>query len=71
MRTLYRIDDFQETYFVIESFDELLALAEIDFGPIYRRVAALPELEPGTIDPGDGLLHRGTGIYHAGRRRVA
>jgi phenylalanine-4-hydroxylase len=22
MRTLYRIDDFQETYFVLEDFDE-------------------------------------------------
>jgi phenylalanine-4-hydroxylase len=71
MRTLYRIDDFQETYFVIDSFDELLALADIDFGPIYQHVGALPDLEPGTIDPADKVLHRGTGAYHKARRQVA
>jgi phenylalanine-4-hydroxylase len=71
MRTLYRIDDFQEIYFVIDSFDELLALADIDFGPIYQRVAALPDLEPGTIDPADTVLHRGTGAYHKARHKVA
>jgi phenylalanine-4-hydroxylase len=71
MRTLYRIDDFQETYFVIDSFDELLALADIDFAPIYQRVAALPDLEPGMVDPADKVLHRGTGAYHKARRQVA
>ena len=39
MRTRYRIDDFQETYFVIDSLDELLELAHIDFAPLYERVA--------------------------------
>ena len=38
MRTRYRIDDFQETYFVIGEFDELLELARIDFAPVYERV---------------------------------
>jgi phenylalanine-4-hydroxylase len=71
LRTLYRIDDFQETYFVIDSFDELLALADIDFAPIYQRVTALPDLEPGTIDPADTVLHRGTGAYHMARRHVS
>jgi phenylalanine-4-hydroxylase len=37
LRTRYRIDDFQETYFVIGSLDELLELARIDFAPIYVR----------------------------------
>jgi phenylalanine-4-hydroxylase len=71
MRTLYRIDDFQETYFVIDSFDELLALADIDFEPIYQRVVTMPDLEPGTIAPDDTVLHRGTGTYHEARRTVA
>jgi phenylalanine-4-hydroxylase len=70
LRTLYRIDDFQETYFVIDSFDELLALADIDFEPIYQRVTALTDLEPGTIQPADTVLHRGTGAYHMARRHV-
>lgn len=71
MRTRYRIDDFQETYFVIDGFDELLRLAEIDFGPIYERVRGQPEFEPGDVLPEDEVLTRGTGAYHAARRRVA
>lgn len=44
MRTLYRIDDFQESYFVLNTLNELLALAGIDFAPAYGRVGALPSL---------------------------
>jgi len=43
MRTRYRIDDFQESYFVIEDLDELLELARIDFAPLYERAQGLPE----------------------------
>lgn len=68
MRTRYRIDDFQETYFVIRDLDELLELARIDFGPIYERVRGQPELEPGDVLPTDRVLTRGTGAYHAARR---
>jgi hypothetical protein len=48
MRTKYRIDDFQETYFVIDSLEELLGLAHIDFGPVYDTVKGQADLEPGT-----------------------
>jgi phenylalanine-4-hydroxylase len=68
MRTRYRIDDFQETYFVLRHFDELLALAHIDFGPIYERVQGQPEFEPGTVLPADEVLAYGTGRYHAEKR---
>ncbi len=68
MRTNYRIDDFQESYFVISSLDELLELAHIDFAPLYARVQRLPDFEPGTILPTDTLLSRGTGVYHATQR---
>ena len=61
MRTRYRIDDFQESYFVIDSLDELLELAKIDFEPIYKRVQGQPEYEPGRILTGDTLITRGTG----------
>jgi phenylalanine-4-hydroxylase len=47
MRTRYRIDDFQELYFVIDDFQELFDATRPDFAPIYREVAALPDLEPG------------------------
>ena len=45
MRIHYRIDDFQETYFVIRNLDEQLDLAHIDFGPIYERVKGQPASE--------------------------
>jgi phenylalanine-4-hydroxylase len=69
MRTHYRIDDFQESYFVIDSLDELLALAQIDFGPIYERAQGQPEYQPGETVAGDALIARGTGRYHADKRR--
>jgi len=68
MRTLYRIDDFQETYFVLDGLDQLLELEKIDFAAAYERVSALPDLQPGDVLPTDHVLHRGTGSYHAQRR---
>ena len=47
MRTRYRIDAFQSTYFVIESFQELFDKTAPDFTPIYERLRALPEFAPG------------------------
>ena len=44
MRTRYRIDAFQHTYFVIESFQELFDKTAPDFTPLYERVRGLPEL---------------------------
>ncbi|MEJ8826157.1 phenylalanine 4-monooxygenase [Variovorax humicola] len=70
MRTNYRIDDFQESYFVIDSLDRLLELAKIDFAPIYDRIANLPDFEPGTLLPSDTLVSRGTGRYHDAKRAV-
>ena len=39
MRTDYRIDDFQETYFVIDSFDQLFEQTYKDFAALYARLA--------------------------------
>jgi phenylalanine-4-hydroxylase len=64
MRTRYRIDDFQETYFVLRHLDELLELARIDFGPVYDEVRNASEIEPGTLLATDDVIHRGTGRYH-------
>ena len=69
MRTLYRIDDFQETYFVLGDLEELLDLARIDFGPIYERLKGQPEFEPGEILPEDRVIARGTGRYHDAKRK--
>jgi phenylalanine-4-hydroxylase len=68
MKTHYRIDDFQETYFVISDLDALLELAHIDFGPVYDRIRGQAEYEPGTVLPTDTVITRGTGRYHAGKR---
>jgi len=68
MRTLYRIDDFQETYFVLDDLDELLELARIDFASHYQAVSGLDVFEPGEVLPTDTVLTRGTGSYHAARR---
>jgi phenylalanine-4-hydroxylase len=64
MSTAYRIDDFQQTYFVIGGMDALLHLARVDFAPVYDRVAGRPTIDPGEVLPTDTLLHRGTGRHH-------
>jgi phenylalanine-4-hydroxylase len=71
MRTQYRIDDFQETYFVIHHLDELLELARIDFGPLYARVKGETEHQPGTVLPTDTVVTRGSGRYHDAKRKAA
>jgi phenylalanine-4-hydroxylase len=69
MQTGYRIDDFQETYFVLQDLRQLLQLADTDFEPLYRRLQALPELAPSSHRvAGDVVLHAGTGRYHHPRR---
>ena len=71
MRTRYRIDDFQESYFVLGDMDELLALAHIDFAPLYERVAGVPEYLPGDVLATDRVVSRGTGAYHAAKRAAS
>jgi phenylalanine-4-hydroxylase len=49
MRTRYRIDRFQETYFAIDSFDQLFEATRPDFTPIYRAISTMPDLEPDQV----------------------
>jgi len=42
LRTGYRIDSYQTTYFVIDSFEQLLRETAPDFTPIYERVRSIP-----------------------------
>jgi len=61
MRTRYRIDNFQEIYFVIDDFEQLFAATRPDFAPIYREIATLPEIEPGvTLDQDREFCFRGS-----------
>ena len=66
MRTEYRIDDFQESYFVIRSFDELFGETYKDFAAIYKRLEAGPTYKPGDVLASDRVHHRGTHTYVGG-----
>jgi len=46
LRTDYQIDRYQTTYFVIDSFAQLLRETAPDFTPIYERLRGLPALAP-------------------------
>lgn len=64
MRTDYRIDDFQQNYFVIPSFEELLrATVETDFAPLYAELAGEADIPVATILPEDEVITRGTQEY--------
>jgi len=68
MRTEYRIDDFQQNYFVIPSFDELLRLTvETDFAPLYETLKQQPDIPVATIVEGDEVVTRGTQDYARGK----
>ncbi len=61
MRTNYRIDAYQESYFVISSFDQLFGATLPDFTDYYRQLETMGDLTPGDILAQDTVLHRGFG----------
>ncbi len=65
LRTHYRIDEFQEAYFVLPNLDTLLDLANTDFGPIYSELESETDFAPATLLDTDRVFNRGTGEYHA------
>ena len=68
MRTDYRIDDFQQNYFVVPSFDELLRVTvETDFAPLYDAVRAQPEIAVAQIIDEDEVITRGTQAHARGK----
>ncbi|MEA3389868.1 phenylalanine 4-monooxygenase [Sphingobium sp. CCH11-B1] len=61
MRTRYRIDDYQQSYFVIDSFDDLLRQTrDADLGPIYDRLRGMDMIAEDALLPTDRVLHAGT-----------
>jgi phenylalanine-4-hydroxylase len=69
MRTPYRIDDYQQAYFVIDSFDDLLRQTlDTDFAPLYAELETQADIELDTIAPQDVVVSRGTQAYAAQRR---
>jgi len=61
MRTRYRIDTYQKTYFVIDSYEQLMRATEPDFTPLYAELAAQDSIPAGQVLPDDRVYHRGTG----------
>jgi len=60
MRTRYRIDTFQKTYFVIDDFEQLFDVAQTDFAPLLTRLIAEPAFMAGEVRDGDHVITRGT-----------
>ncbi len=67
MRTPYRIDDFQQVYFVVPSLQVLLDATLQDFAPIYDRLARASDIPIAAIRPTDLVLTRGTQAYALSR----
>jgi len=55
MRTRYKIDSFQQTYFVIEDFGQLFRETAPDFTPLYAEIAGLDPYPANTVLPQDRL----------------
>lgn len=68
MRTKYRIDDYQQSYFVIDSFDDLLRQTiEMDFAPLYEELRQQDDIEADDIIPQEKVFSRGTQAYARSR----
>lgn len=64
MRSEYRIDDYQQAYFVIDSFEDLLRQTrDADFGPLYERLRGSAPIAVGELVATDRVIHRGTQAY--------
>ncbi|MEM1036024.1 MAG: phenylalanine 4-monooxygenase [Pseudomonadota bacterium] len=64
MRTDYRIDDFQQTYFVIDSYEQLFrSTVDTDFAPLYADMNGKFDHQPEDVLEHDIIIHRGTQDY--------
>ena len=71
MRTPYRIDDFQQVYFVIPSIQTLQEVTLRDFGPLYDRLAGASDLGIAEITGADRVITIGTQAYARTGGRLA
>jgi phenylalanine-4-hydroxylase len=72
MRTRYKIDDYQQTYFVIDSYEDLLRQTiETDFAPLYAELDATPDLPVDAVLPEDDIITLGTQEYALSKARDA
>ena len=68
MRTPYRIDDYQQLYVVIDSFEQLLRTTlDTDFAPLYAGLDALDDVPITTLLADDQVITRGTQAHALAR----
>jgi phenylalanine-4-hydroxylase len=70
MRTPYRIDDFQQAYFVIPSLQSLLDATLQDFSALYERLAVGADIPIGAILPTDRVITSGAQTYARSRTKA-
>jgi phenylalanine-4-hydroxylase len=71
MRTRYRIDDYQETYFVLDGVEAWPSLDLDRMIPLWKELQEQEEIEPGQIQPEDSVLTQGDGSYHRAKSKSA
>ncbi|MEO1405523.1 MAG: phenylalanine 4-monooxygenase [Pseudomonadota bacterium] len=72
MATDYRIDDFQQTYFVIDNYKQLFdATVGTDFAPLYEQLNGEFAHAPGDVLDADQVLTKGTQAYFEAGGRLA
>ncbi len=59
LNTAYMVDDFQKTYFVIDSFEQLFEICSQDFTPFYKRGAGKEPIDPETVLETDIVINKG------------
>jgi phenylalanine-4-hydroxylase len=65
MQTRYKIDTFQETYFVIRDFDQLFEATAPDFTPYYEMLRTREPHAPSAVLATDKVYHRGVAPVRA------
>lgn len=61
MQARYRIDTYQKTYFVIDSYQQLFDATLPDFIPYYQQLANQESIAAGEVLDSDKVFNRGTG----------
>lgn len=65
MRTRYRIDDYQQSYFVLSDFSAMPSLEPAALGDALRSARAGDDIDASVVLPRDRIIQRGDGSHHA------
>lgn len=59
LNTAYMVDDYQKTYFVIDSFEQLFEICDCDFTEYYEHGAGKDPIDPEQVLPSDKVITKG------------